>query len=1099
MLHVHRSASADVLVTELGRHLAVPAGDPFAPEIVAVPAKGVERWLAQRLSHVLGAGPDGAGDGAGICANVVFSSPTRLLDDALRAAGGGVPAGVSTGDDGASADPWAPERAVWPLLRILDGGGAGDRIEAHLAGGDRRYAVAARLAALFATYGQERPELIQRWAAGRDETDDGTPVPADLAWQPPLWRRLREEIGVPSPAERLEEALARLADEPGCAALPERFSVFGLNRLSRTRLRVLATLAQRREIRLWIQHASPALWAAVAVGDGPRHPLVRSMSRDVRGLQARLAQVAPGHGDIQHPAPPRPDTLLGRLQVALAADEVPAPAERPLLAADDHSVVVHSCHGRARQVEVLRETVLERLAADPTLQPRDILVMCPDIEQFAPLVAAAFAERDAGEGAERGPGHPAAGLRVRLADRALRQANPLFGTLATLLELARGRVTAAAVLDLAATAPVRRRFGFDAEDSERLADWVADARICWGVDAAHRRRYALPTAQGTWRDGLDRLLLGVAMEAGQTWLGEAVPLDDVDSAKIGLAGRFAELVDRLGHALTAIAQPHPLDEWVDLLLDAVLSLAAPGPGEAWQTVSLASELEDLRDAAGGSDTPLTPGDVAALLAGRLAGRPTRASFRTGTLTVCTMVPMRSVPHRVIVLLGLDDGTFPRAGVVDGDDLLARAPRPGERDPRSEDRQLLLDAVGAAGEHLIVLYTGADERSGAPIPPAVPVGELLDALDGVARTADGRSVAAHVTVRHPLQVFDPRNFGVDLPGAPAPARRPISFDRAALAGARALLAPRTAARELVDGALPPCAPGPVELTDLIRMLTHPARGFLRQRLEIGFPDEDTDPPDALPVELDGLSEWAIGDRLLRQRLRGIPIDVCCALELRRGALPPGALGRRVLSRVGARVDAITAMVADELGTEPRIVDIDVELRVAGVPRRLTGTVGGVRGVDFLRVEYSSLKAKQRLSAWIELLALLAMHPDEKWRGTVVGRRSDRAARRVLGPVEPDAGSAVLADLIALRDEGLRRPLPLPVATAERYVSKLLTGSDHRFALDEAEEKEWAGKFAERADDAYCLVYGPNAPLGTLDVQEFSELAVRVWQPLLAAES
>ena len=98
-------------------------------------------------------------------------------------------------------------------------------------------------------------------------------------------------------------------------------------------------------------------------------------------------------------------------------------------------------------------------------------------------------------------------------------------------------------------------------------------------------------------------------------------------------------------------------------------------------------------------------------------RPTRANFRTGSLTVCTMVPMRSVPHRVIALLGLDDGHFPRVAAVDGDDVLLRVPRVGERDRRSEDRQLLLDAVLAAGEHLLVLYPGADPLSGARRPPA----------------------------------------------------------------------------------------------------------------------------------------------------------------------------------------------------------------------------------------------------------------------------------------------------------------------------------------------------------------------------------------------
>ena len=161
-----------------------------------------------------------------------------------------------------------------------------------------------------------------------------------------------------------------------------------------------------------------------------------------------------------------------------------------------------------------------------------------------------------------------------------------------------------------------------------------------------------------------------------------------------------------------------------------------------------------------ANTLMRLSDVRALLDRHLAGRPTRANFRTGTLTVCTMVPMRSVPHRVVCLVGLDDGVFPRQGVVDGDDALARAPMTGERDIRSEDRQLLLDAIGAATETLVVTYTGANEYSGQERPPAVPLAELLDTLD---RTTEHK-VRDTIVVKHPLQPFDTRNV---VPGELVP--------------------------------------------------------------------------------------------------------------------------------------------------------------------------------------------------------------------------------------------------------------------------------------------------------------------------------------------
>ena len=173
----------------------------------------------------------------------------------------------------------------------------------------------------------------------------------------------------------------------------------------------------------------------------------------------------------------------------------------------------------------------------------------------------------------------------------------------------------------------------------------------------------------------------------------------------------------------------PLTEWLDALRDGVDMLTRVGATDLWQTAQLQREFSKVLTEAGTrADTALRLTDVRSMLAGHLAGRPTRANFRTGTLTVCTMVPMRSVPHRVVCLLGLDDGVFPRLDLVDGDDALARRPMTGERDIRSEDRQLLLDAILAATETLVVTYTGTDEHTGAHRPPAVPLMELLDALD-----------------------------------------------------------------------------------------------------------------------------------------------------------------------------------------------------------------------------------------------------------------------------------------------------------------------------------------------------------------------------------
>lgn len=173
-----------------------------------------------------------------------------------------------------------------------------------------------------------------------------------------------------------------------------------------------------------------------------------------------------------------------------------------MLAADDRSVQVHSCHGRARQAEVVREAITHMLAADPTLEPRDFVVLWPDIDEMAPLIHAAFAGAPAdGPGPE--PGLPP--IPYRLADRSLRQTNPVLGTMAEVLALIDSRVTASQVLALAALIPVRERFDLDDDDVERVGGWIEAAGIRWGLDAVHRDPYDLGAVDtGTWDLALSR-------------------------------------------------------------------------------------------------------------------------------------------------------------------------------------------------------------------------------------------------------------------------------------------------------------------------------------------------------------------------------------------------------------------------------------------------------------------------------------------------------------------------------------------------------------------------------------------------------------------
>jgi exodeoxyribonuclease V gamma subunit len=1086
VLHLHRAPRTDLLADALGDLLATPLEDPFATELVLVPARGVERWLSQRLSHRLGTS---AGGGDGVCAGVEFRFPRSLVAEL-----------TGTRDD----DPWAPDALAWPLLAVLDASMDepwAATLAAHLGHRDsgdeaefrrgRRYAVARRLAGLFASYAAQRPQLLQDWSEGRPTDGLGGKLDDDLAWQPPLWRALTGAVAAPVPAVRHAAALDRLAAGP--SDLPPRLSVFGHTRMPSTEIELLRALAHHHDLHLWLPHPSDDLWQRLAdlVGPTPRsgdvshrrvrHPLLASLGRDQRELQRGLR---PARHDVEVAAPALPQTLLGRLQSDLRSDAVRPEGRHH--DPQDRSVQVHRCHGPARQVQVLREVLLGLLADDPGLEPRDILVMCPDIENYAPLITAAFGLGDVVVG-----GHPAHRLRVQLADRALSRTNPLLGVAAQLLDVAGSRATASAVLDLAQVPSVRRRFGFVDDDLDAMTEWVRESGVRWGFDADHREPFGVRYLQNTWRFGLDRVLTGVAMsDDSRAWLGTALPLDDVGSNRVELAGRFAEFLDRLVAATDRLTGTRPLAEWLEGLAAGVTALTRVERSEQWQVGQMQRELGRVEAEAGERGvSALRLTDVRAMLGDHLEGRPTRANFRAGSLTVCTMVPMRSVPHRVVCLLGLDDGVFPRQRAVDGDDALARTPVTGERDIRSEDRQLLLDAIGAATETLVVTYTGADPHTGQDRPPAVPLGELLDALD---RTTQA-PVRAEVVVAHPLQGFDLRNVEPGRLGTPA--GTPFTFDqqmaRAAAVTTRARPPQPPFLLEPLSDPASRSAADDVALDDLVRFFRDPVKGFFRA-LDLTLPWDVDAVSDAMPVEIDALETWGVGDRMLADMLHGIHPDTARALEWRRGGLPPGQLGWRKATEVRETAMNLAVAALTHRQVEPRAHDVDIALRGG---RRLTGTVTPVYGDRLVAVGYSRLDGKHLLESWVRLLALAAGHPDHNWSALTIGRapRGSQAAQRLLGPTAAEPLS-LLGDLVELYDQGRRAPLQLPLKTSFAWATAARAGQP---AMDAAAQKWRSGRFpGEDADAAHVRVWGEHRDLA--DLTELPALAERLWFPLLDNE-
>ena len=1099
MLHLYTASGVEPRVGQLARVLAAPLDDPMAPEWLAAPSQGLGRWLRIELSRTLGASERG---GDGVAANLDLAFPGALLQRVLDA----------DRPDGA-VDPWALDRLVWVVLDVLDAHHGDDRLGpvGHRAEGVTVFGQARRVADLLDRYGAHRPPMLRAWARGNDVDGGGNDLSPHSRWQPALFRLVRERIGAPSPAERLPDLLRRVAAGDLDLDLPPRLSVFGLTTVpgGPPFLDLLAALSARRDVYLFLVHPSPGLAARFRnqvvpsrVPPGPvggphapggidGHPLLRSWAR-AAGEAVVLWTVAETTGGVRpiRVGPAAADeatTLLQRLQADLRADRPPTADFVP--AEQDRSIEVHSCHGPARQVEVLRDAILHRLAGDPTLREDQILVVCPSITTYAPLVEAVF-----GRSAEVvRPDEPAVGaprLSYRITDRSLLETYGVPGALSSLVDLIGSRFSASAVLDFLAQQPVRERYGFSDDDLGAIVDATSDTDVRWGLDGDHRTGWLIPDgyAAGSWRAAIERLLLGVATSDDPDALavGGVAPLG-VEGGEIGVVGRLADLLARLARLAEAARHPRPVADWCGPLADAADALLAAPWDARWQQAALHRLLHEVADRSTRHGEPssveLTLADVRRLLADALGGSPRRPDYFRGGVTVSSLTPLRGVPYRLTCVLGMDDGAFGTAG-GDGDDLMAAVAHLGDRDNRSDIRQALLETVLATGEQLLVTCTGHSVVTNQEVPPATPLSELRDAVLAMVHESARDTVRRRLEIVHPRQAFDQRNF---VDGA-LTAGGPWSFDPQACEGARARSGERATVPPFLATPLPGDPTGVIDLADLHSVLRSPVAGFLTRRLDLLLPRDDGPGSDDLPTSLGTLEQWSIAERLLRSRLDGRSGNRWEARERAIGSLPAGVLGDAVIDDIES---AVTGLVdaADRAGFRPgqgaaRLVDITLDDGT-----RIVGSVADAQAASPGPVRVSSSKhaPKDRLGAWLDLMALVAHDPSTRWRSLTINRHARKkgaAHVEVLMPAGdgPDDRRSNAIAALAVAVDCYRRALVEPVPLFTKLSSRLAEGK--------ATVNDWRNDFSGFGDG---LDAATQMALGDLSYRDLLEIPARPDDP------
>ncbi|MGE8153063.1 exodeoxyribonuclease V subunit gamma [Pseudomonas vancouverensis] len=1044
---------------------------PLAPlenEIALVQSNGIAQWLKLALAE--DAADDDMG-GCGIAAAIDVQLPGSFMWQLYR---------MVLGREEIPAKSLLDKAPLtWRLMRLLPQvieQPHFEPLQRFLTNDSdlrKRYQLAERLADLFDQYQVYRADWLEDWAEGHHQIRSGRgeakPLAPASCWQAELWRALLLDVGAEGMAQsragvhqRFIERINSLDVAP--SGLPSRVIVFGISSLPAQVLEALAGLARFSQVLLCVHNPCRHHWAdIVADKDLLRHqykrqarksgmpvvldpqtlhqhahPLLAAWGKQGRDYISLLDSYddpnsyrsAFRDGRIDLFSDSQPLNMLNQLQ-----DDILE--LRPLMETREHwpavdlnqdqSIRFHVAHSAQREVEILHDQLLARFSADPQLRPRDVIVMVPDIDSYAPHIRAVFGQLDRND-----PRF----IPFTLADQGQRGRDPLLIAVEHLLKLPDSRFPVSEILDLLDVPALRARFAVEERDLPTLHRWIEGAGIRWGMNAQQRAGLGLPEAleQNSWRFGLRRMLLGYAVGSADACVG-IEPYDEIGGLDAALIGPLVALLDALEVAHQELSRPASPNQWGSRL-QALVQLFFVASNE--HDDYLLTQLEELREtwletceSVGLHDElPLTvvrEAWLAGLDQGRLSQR-----FLAGAVNFCTLMPMRAIPFKLVCLLGMNDGDYPRAQPPLDFDLMGSDYRPGDRSRREDDRYLLLEALLSARDQLYISWVGRSIRDNSERPASVLIGQLRDHLDSGWRLADTTENLLHaMTQEHPLQPFSARYFH----------EGDALFSYASEWQALHQAFKPMMDTEVLDAHVQDEPLGIAQLQDFLR---NPVRHFFSQRLKIFFEAAQVPLVDEEPFVLDALQRYNLSDSLLEAALGNLDhSDQALRAQAQRlqnsGLLPMAGFGESLQRELIEPLPDLLQRYEQLLTLWPQPITsalpVDLELQGLRIEGWLTGlhqrADGGLLSVTTIPNSIGSIKTRKwhrLIRPWINHLVACA---NGQPLTTALVASDDSL---LLGPLEETSAQRILSDVLMAWKTGMRQPLPIAVKTAFAWLGQ-----------------------------------------------------------------
>tara|TARA_Y100000994_G_scaffold230321_1_gene215958 strand:- start:774 stop:4430 length:3657 start_codon:yes stop_codon:yes gene_type:complete len=759
----------------------------FTPETILVESPGMQHWVSMQLATE-----------HGVAMNIDYPLPVRFMWNTARA--------VLGQDTVPKQSPYRREVLTWRIDNILQDGSlmSGDAFEqvnrywqnagSEQEQGLQRLQLATALADVYEQYLLYRPDWLFKWEANERAVFDDMEI-----WQSEIWRILAKEQ--PLHPARLHQMTLEALDgdhipnQHPTSNLPKRVIVFAINTMAPQLIAFFDALAQHIDIHIFHLNPSVNYWGEAKssseqakllrleglkkwMEEDQSNPLLGNLGKQGRELFNLLTELdtfeisafdSPDfdegdnngennrsrglleyiHNDILRAAPPKP------LDCGLKGGDVNASA----LKEKDDSVTIMCTHSALREVQVLHDHLLHWLSQDKTRTPSDILVMCPAIENYAPFVDAVFhrvgTKSLAGTGQVR--------LPCTIADRSPMDAEPLIAAFMALLQLPDSRFGVSDIMDYLQLDSVQKRFSVSQDDIEQMVVWLKQAHIHWGLNSAHKTAVSEGVDLDetySWWWGIRRLLMGMLAPDSEVIVSDLLTIPDVEGQSALTLGKLIDVVALLGEFAQALTAPRTPLQWSKALIALRDACFKPikEQQQSWDLIAKVAADLAARCEEAGYEHELSLRQVRDLLLNRFSSPDAGNHFMTGQVTVCSMLPMRSIPFKKVCILGLNDSEFPRKSSPLGLDLMASSGRQiGDRSRRLEDRYLFLEAIISTRESLYLSYQGNDVTNNSERQPSLVLAEFMDMLENSYELD-----LSKYSVNAPLHPFSEAGFTGQIP-------------------------------------------------------------------------------------------------------------------------------------------------------------------------------------------------------------------------------------------------------------------------------------------------------------------------------------------------